>query len=255
MLPSVLTTAALCLGLLSIMVSIETVALRMGGSVSDAAVMSKFWWAGVLICLAALFDMLDGAAARLLKTESNFGVYYDSISDLVSFGVAPGVLIFSWVLIDSGRLGIMAVIFYIVCTALRLARFTMQSDSVEKYVFTGLPSPAAAALMITPVLLFAEFSFTPDAKLMWYYLLASPFIGLLMVSEVRYSKRPAFLFRKSFDSLVLLAIIIAALIVYPELMLFVIAYLYGAIGLVRYIVKFLRQGKPHEESQAFGPRD
>jgi CDP-diacylglycerol--serine O-phosphatidyltransferase len=239
-LPSILTTASLCFGLLSIMSSLQAMYMASGGNYGEG-VLRKFWWAAVCVLVAGIFDLLDGRVARFFKAESSFGIYYDSLSDVISFGVAPAVLVFSWTLIDAGKVGVMSAIFYVVCTALRLARFNVQSTTVEKFGFTGLPSPAGAALVITPVLLLTELGYLPGPVTTWYFLLASPVIGLLMVSDIRYPKGSRFLFRRSFNSILVSAILIAAVVVNPEVMLFVLAYAYGAGGLIRHLVGVLRR--------------
>ena len=184
--------------------------------------------------------MMDGKLARFFNHESKFGLSYDSLSDLVSFGVAPAVLIYTWALMGSGKIGLMAVLFYVVCAALRLARFNVQSGNEEKFSFTGLPSPAAAGLMISPVMLLSALNMVPDSRVVWFFLIGAPLIGLLMVSNVRYSKRPYFNLGGPFNALVVAAIIFAAIITHPEIMFIFIVYLYAVIGLVLYAVRHLR---------------
>src|SRR5919109_1320195 len=108
--PSLFTTGNLFFGLLSIMTSIQIIAFSEFPDAFSGWVYGKFWWAAAFIGIAALLDTLDGMTARVFKTESNFGLSYDSLADVVSFGVAPGVLTYVWVLIDSGKLGLMAVL-------------------------------------------------------------------------------------------------------------------------------------------------
>ena len=129
-LPNVFTTGNLSFGLLSILTSIEIASAMGAGTASEAWVFRRFWWAGAFIVISFFFDTLDGRLARFIKHESSFGLSYDSISDIVSFGVAPAVLIYVWTLMDKGKLGLMAVIVYVVCAALRLARFNVQSGIV-----------------------------------------------------------------------------------------------------------------------------
>lgn len=239
-LPSILTTASLCFGLLSIMSSLQAIYMASGGSYGEG-VLRKFWWATVCVLIAGIFDLLDGRVARLFKAESSFGINYDSLSDVISFGVAPAVLVFSWTLIDAGKVGVMSAIFYVVCAALRLARFNVQSTTVERFSFTGLPSPAGATLMITPVLLLTEFGYHPSPITTWYFLFASPVIGLLMVSDISYPKGSRFLFRRSFNSILVSAILIAAVVANPGIMLFVLAHAYCVGGLLRHVVGVLRR--------------
>lgn len=241
LLPNLLTTGNLFFGLLSIMTSIQIVALRRLGDVSGEWVYRKFWWASAFIAIAAVLDFFDGKLARALKSETSFGLSYDSLSDLVSFGVAPGVLMYSWVLIDSGKLGLMVVLFYIVCTALRLARFNVQSKTVEKFGFKGLPSPMAAGLVYSPIMLFSAILSSPDEKVMWFYLVVAPFAGLLMVSDIPYWKYPRFRFWGPFNALVVASIIITAVVTNPEIAIISVVYLYCLLGLVFYLIRQLRK--------------
>lgn len=96
------------------------------------------------ILIATVLDGLDGKVARMTNTTSRFGVEYDSLADLVAFGVAPGILMYSWALTTFGKLGWLAAFLYVVCGALRLARFNVQVETVESKQFVGLPIPSAA---------------------------------------------------------------------------------------------------------------
>ncbi len=251
-LPNLFTTGNLFCGLLSTMTSIEVIVASSVGEASEEWILRRFWWAGAFIVISAFLDMLDGKLARFFNHESKFGLSYDSLSDLVSFGVAPSVLIYSWVLMGSGKIGLMAVLFYVVCTALRLARFNVQSGNEEKFSFTGLPSPAAAGLMISPVMLLTALSIVPDSIVVWYFLVAAPVIGLLMVSNVRYTKRPYINLGGPFNALVVAAIIFAAVTTHPEIMFIIIVYIYAVVGLVYYAIKQLK-GKPKLTDEAETP--
>jgi CDP-diacylglycerol--serine O-phosphatidyltransferase len=249
-LPNLFTTGSLFLGLLSIMTSIQIAALSQIQDTPSEWLYRKFWWASAFIGIAGLLDLFDGRIARILKSQSNFGLSYDSLSDLVSFGVAPGVLIYVWTLMESGKLGLMVALFYIVCTALRLARFNVQSGNLEKAAFTGLPSPIAGGLMFSPILLFSEFKIAPDDRMMWFYLILTPFVGLLMVSDVPYWKNLRLRWAKPFNVLVVAAIIIAAVITNPEIMVLLVVYSYSLTGLLLYIVsQFKEKPKVIEETE------
>ncbi len=241
-LPNLFTTGNLTFGLLSIITSIQIIAAIAGGTESDEWLFRKCWWAGAFLVIAAFLDMLDGKLARFIKHESAFGLSYDSLCDLISFGVAPAVLIYTWVLMGSGKLGIMAIFIYTVCAALRLARFNVQQSSVERLSFMGLSSPTGAGLMISPILLLSALEIMPDQRVVWFYLIAAPVIGLLMVSNVRYWKRLSFKIAGPFNALVIAAIVIAAGITMPEIMFIFIVYLYATAGLVVHIVRHLRRG-------------
>ena len=251
-LPNLFTTGNLFCGLLSIMTSIEVIVASSAGEASEEWILRRFWWAGAFLVISAFLDMLDGRLARFFNHESKFGLSYDSLSDLVSFGVAPGVLIYSWVLMGSGKIGLMAILFYVVCTALRLARFNVQSGKEERFNFTGLPSPAAAGLMIAPVMLLTALNIMPDTTVVWCFLIAAPVIGLLMVSNVSYPKRPYINLGGPFNALVVAAIIFAAVITHPEIMFICIVYLYAVVGLVSYAIKQLK-GKPKLTDEAETP--
>ncbi len=144
--PSVLTLLGLCSGITAIKFAIA----------SD-------WTAAVIaIIFAMVFDMLDGRAARFLGADTRFGAQLDSLADLVSFGVAPGIVVYMWSLQSMGNAGWIAALIFCVCSAIRLARFNVQSvrdegSSVHNPFFTGLPTPAAAGLLILPLLLTFEF--------------------------------------------------------------------------------------------------
>jgi CDP-diacylglycerol--serine O-phosphatidyltransferase len=147
--PSVLTLMGLCSGITAIKLAIEA-----------------HWSAAVLaIIFAMIFDMLDGRAARFLGADTRFGAQLDSLADLVSFGVAPGVLIYMWSLSRMGTAGWVAALIFCTCSAIRLARFNVQSvrdegSSEHNPYFTGLPTPAAAGLLILPMLLSFQFGLT-----------------------------------------------------------------------------------------------
>src|SRR5512136_1835585 len=114
----------------------------------------NFSIAAIWVLVSSIFDGLDGKVARLTGTSTKFGVEYDSLADLVAFGVTPGLLMYSWALKPFGRLGWLAAFLFVVCGALRLARFNVQVNTVESKRFVGLPIPAAASMVSATVLLF-----------------------------------------------------------------------------------------------------
>lgn len=238
-LPNIFTTGNLSFGLLSIMTSIQVAAGHGAQAGSPEWEFKRLWWAGAFIVISFFFDMLDGRLARFIKHESNFGLSYDSLSDLVSFGVAPAVLLYVSTLMQKSELGLMVVIFYAVCAALRLARFNVQSGNVERFSFTGLPSPMGAGLVVSPLMLLSALRIAPDERVIWFFLFAAPVVGLLMVSNVRYAKQPTFKLGGPFNALVVAAIIIAAVITNPEIMFIFLVYLYAVSGLVIYAFKYL----------------
>ena len=140
-LPSLITTAGLFSGFYSVIASVR----------------GDFFAAAVAILIANVFDILDGRVARLTNTTSRFGIEYDSLSDLIAFGVAPGILVYRWALEPWGSWGWLAASLYVTCGALRLARFNVQYETAEKRHFLGLPIPAAAEVIASAVLLYYYF--------------------------------------------------------------------------------------------------
>jgi len=184
------------------------------------------------IILAGFLDFLDGKVARLTNTTSKFGMEYDSLCDLMSFGIAPAFLAYSWVLQPYGRVGWMAAFLYAICGALRLARFNTQSETgVVGNRFIGLPIPAAAGFIASMVImandLLAIDKLHPIIIVMAVYILA-----FLMVSNFKYISAKQFEFgkRKPFGILVFMILGIYIIAVLPELMLFLIALAYAASG-------------------------
>jgi len=162
-----------------------TSALFSGFFAMVAAVNGDFTTASIAIFIAMVLDGLDGRVARLTNTQSDFGAEYYSLSDMLSFGVAPGLVAFIWILQDIGKTGWVVAFLYVACAALRLARFNVQIGSVDKKWFIGLPSPSAAALVAASVWTFH--SFDADAfgfKLLMLFVVGAA--GILMVSNIRY---------------------------------------------------------------------
>jgi len=230
LLPNLVTTGGLFAGFYGIVAT-------MNGDYHLAA-----WF----ILISAVFDALDGKVARLTGTTSRFGVEYDSLVDLVSFGVAPGLLMYSWALQPFGKFGWLAAFLYVVCGALRLARFNVQVDTVESRRFVGLPIPAAAGMVASCVLLFYHLGGTGTIKkvsvLLLIYVLA-----YLMVSNHHFIsfKDPELLKRQPFSFLVLAIIFIIVIVAQPEIMLFTIASIYMVSGPVGTLLKYFKR-KPAE---------
>ncbi len=156
LLPSVLTTFGMFAGFYSIISSIN----------------GDFTIAAISILIAMMWDTLDGRVARLTNTQSDFGAEYDSLADLVSFGLAPALLVYQWSLYELGRFGWLAAFVYLACAALRLARFNTQVGTADKRYFQGLPSPAAAGVIASMIWLkiWTFASFDSDVISMGYYL-------------------------------------------------------------------------------------
>ena len=231
-LPNLFTTGSLFAGYYSI-ISV------MNGRYETAA-----WF----ILVATVFDGLDGKVARMTNTTSRFGVEYDSLADLVAFGVAPGLLMYSWALTSFGKLGWLAAFLYVVCGALRLARFNVQVETVESKRFVGLPIPSAAWMVAACVLLFYCLGGTDTIKQISVVVLVYC-LAFLMVSNVQYYsfKDPELVKRQPFGFLVLAIFIIVVIVARPEIMLFVFALAYVSSGPVSALFGLVRKKKAPTE--------
>jgi len=192
----------------------------------------EYWLAAVMIFVAQLCDMLDGRVARLARATSSFGIQYDSLADLVAFGVAPGILVYQWALNQWGRWGWLASSLYVTCGALRLARFNVQIASVEKRHFVGLPIPAAAAVIAATVLLYFRLGGEGESAKHVTMLLVVFVVAGLMVSEIKYYsfKEIRFHHRHPFPVLLGLIGILYLTVGEPQLMLFLGMVGYAASG-------------------------
>ena len=190
----------------------------------------------LLIGIAMVIDMLDGLIARLTNSQSAFGAELDSLADVVSFGLAPAILAFTWGLWPLGRLGWAAGFIYVTAAALRLARFNIQSSSADKKYFAGMPSPAAAGVIASTVYLWPWGLQDPRAAAPALAVVLVP--AFLMVSTVRFRSIKAIDvgWRRSYFVLFLGAIVIALVATNPRLALVVMAYSYlvGAVAIYAY---------------------
>jgi CDP-diacylglycerol--serine O-phosphatidyltransferase len=213
----------------------------------------KFFYAAVAILLACVFDVLDGKVARLSGATSKFGVQYDSLADLVSFGIAPALLAFSWALRPYGKFGWLAAFLFVVCGALRLARFNVQSSSGEVKYFKGLPIPAAASMIALTILLYLRLIETDWVKdiviLVMIYVLA-----FLMVSNIRYFsfKELNLAKRKPFSIFIFVILSMIVIIMEPTIVLFVSVIFYVFSGPVNMLMAWhkkrtLRKTEPIPE--------
>jgi CDP-diacylglycerol--serine O-phosphatidyltransferase len=198
--------------------------------------------AAVLIGVAMIVDTLDGFFARLTHTQSAFGAELDSLADVVSFGVAPAILAFTWGLWSLGRLGWAAGFIYVAAAAMRLARFNIQSGSpADKRYFAGLPSPAAASVTAATVFLYPWG--VQDYRIA---LLALPMLlvpGFLMVSTIRFRSVKAIDVdkRRPYRLMLLGVIALAAIVTHPRIALVVLSYTYVLISLVVFVYGRLRR--------------
>ncbi len=245
-LPSLFTTMGLFSGFYSLVASIQ-------GNYELAA------WA---ILAAAVFDMLDGRVARLLHAETDFGAEYDSLCDMMSFGIAPAVLVYLWALVNLGpdlhRLAWLGAFFVVACAALRLARFNVRHDEQDQRYFQGLPTPATALFIASAVLYHADLHLDP---IPWLWLALSVFLSWLMVSNVRFisGKDIDLKKRRSSGLLVFMVLAIGLLAISPYRMPFTIIFAYCMHGpmlslwqkwkLSRYRIK-RRQRKKRAEAHA-----
>jgi CDP-diacylglycerol--serine O-phosphatidyltransferase len=194
--------------------------------------------AAVAIGIAVVLDGLDGRIARMTGATSDFGVQLDSLADVLSFGIAPAVLIYSWGLEDLGNFARLAAFVFLICGTMRLARFNVQVQDLKH--FAGLPIPAGAGLLAATVHLFGD---PPQSAVFKFFLVAVTYmISLLMISTIRYpSIKQLNLKRgKSHLNVLVLALILAGIIWYSQQVLMIIATLYVSSGLVTRIYHSIR---------------
>jgi CDP-diacylglycerol---serine O-phosphatidyltransferase len=195
-----------------------------------AVLNEQFYFAAWAIATGMIFDGLDGRIARLTKTTSAFGEQYDSLADIITFGMAPAFLVYSWVLKPFGRLGWMAAFLFLLCAALRLARFNVTKPEVRGQHFIGLPSPAAAVVVASIVIAFEDLFATrmnPSIMVMVVYALA-----FLMVSNIKYPAFKQFDFKKRvvFSRFLFVILFIYVLATIPRVALFIFGISYAIIG-------------------------
>jgi len=214
------------------------------------ALRGEFVPGAIFIGIAIVLDMLDGRVARLTGTSTAFGVEFDSLADVVSFGVAPAILSFAWGLSPLGRLGWAAGFVFVAGAAVRLARFNIQSGSQDKRYFAGMPSPAAAAIPAATVFAFPEGLHAINPALGVLAMVLVP--GLLMVSTIRFRSFKSLDLgaRRTYPVLIVVAVAIALLVAHPEIVLMVLAYGYLVSPIIGLVVQRLRRGKGPDASAA-----
>ncbi len=245
LLPNLLTTGGMFSGFYAIL----------------AAADHHFENACIAVFIAAMFDGIDGRIARLTGTSTEFGVQYDSLADLVSFGMAPALVMYHWALsmlkhdsIAIGKAGWAAAFLYAACAALRLARFNTQVGVVDKRWFIGLSSPAAAAVMMSFVWTMEEWGRYTGEQLRYVALVLTVCSGLLMVSRFRYtsfkggradpsppSERVPFLL------LLVVVLVIVTIFIYPARLLLTICGLYALSGPGMWVWQKLRRSRGSEQ--------
>ncbi len=236
-LPNLFTTAALFAGFYAIV----------------QAMNGHFEQAAVAIFIAMVLDGLDGRVARLTRTQSAFGAEYDSLSDMVSFGVAPALVAYEWAMRGLGRWGWIAAFVYCAGAALRLARFNTNIEVIDKRYFQGLPSPAAAALVAGLVWVFLDLGYSGD-EVRWLAFGFTLFAGLTMVSNFRYNSFKDINLRRSVPFVALLILVLGFVLVssYPPGVLFGLFVCYAASGYVMAAWRWLGRKKP-PAPQAYRP--
>lgn len=236
-LPNALTTGALCSGFFAIV----------------SANQGWYDWAAYAIIFSMLMDGLDGRVARWTNTQSDFGAQYDSLADMVSFGIAPALIIFDFALNQMGKAGWVAAFIYTAAAALRLARFNTQIGIADKRFFQGLASPSAAAIVTFYVwssYLYLENETVINIMSVFITIAA----GVLMVSNIRYFSFKGFDFRSRvpFVALVGIVLIIAVIFSNPPIVLFTIFLLYAVSGPVYTLIELRRRRRErrHHTKQA-----
>jgi len=217
LLPNAFTTAALFAGFYAVVQA-------MGGRYEAAA---------IAIFVAMVLDGMDGRVARLTNTQSAFGEQYDSLSDMTSFGVAPALVMYQWVLHELGRWGWLAAFVYVACAALRLARFNINTAIIDKRFFQGLPSPSAAALIAGFVWLVVDNRLAvPTEALAWVAFGLTLYAGLSMVSNAPFYSGKTFTLGRSVPFWVILLMVLAFVFVSsnPPVVLFGLFVVYGLSG-------------------------
>jgi len=238
--PNFVTTANLFCGFYSVVASTQ-------GEYVTAA------WA---IVAASIFDMLDGRVARLAKATSQFGVEYDSLSDLISFGMAPGILLYMWTLQPFGRFGWLAAFLFTACGALRLARFNVTSGLLPKGYFQGLPIPIAAGVVST-LIIFNQATGWPAVEaegLSRAPVALALTLGLasLMVSTIRFPSFKELNWRSktTFGYLLVGVLAMILIAVRPEVTLFLTLSLYVGLSLVWNVVRLVKGPSPADRVKA-----
>ena len=229
LLPNMITTLSMFLGFLSMV----------------WAVQGRFESACFAILLSAVMDGLDGKVARLTNTASEFGVQYDSLSDLVAFGIAPAMLMWQWELSALGRMGLAAAFIYAACGALRLARFNVSTAAVGKRFFIGLPIPAGGCTVVTFVFCAAHFPAIMASALPYITLFLAIGVGVLMVSKVRYFsfKEYDFLRAHPIRTMLFFLLVLGTVISFPRVMGFVLCAVYIIGGIVYTFVILPRRNR------------
>lgn len=219
-----------------ILPNLFTLAALFGGFFSVVMAMNgRYDMVSIGIFCAMVLDSLDGRVARMTNTQSAFGEQMDSLSDMVSFGAAPALITYEWALKGLGRWGWLAAFVYCACAALRLARFNVNTAVVDKRYFQGLPSPAAAALVVGFLWVCTELEI-PGSAVAWPMFVVALFAGLTMVTNVPFYSFKDVSMKRSvpFAVIVLIALGLAFISIHPPTVMFGLFVIYGLSGYVIY---------------------
>lgn len=214
-----------------------------------AAMKGSFEVAAIAIYIAMLADILDGRVARLTNTQSAFGAEFDSLSDMVSFGIAPGLVVYSWILWGLGKFGWLVAFLYVAAIALRLARFNTQVNIADKRYFQGLPSPASAGLMASVVWVGKEYDFSGVAMGILVALLVIA-VSALLVSNIRYHsfKQLDLKGKVPFFAILVVVLIFIGISIDPPQVLLLISLTYALSGPIMTLHNLRRtRGRRHHE--------
>ena len=231
-----------------ILPNLFTLAALFGGFYAIVMAMNgQFEQAAVGIFCAMVLDSLDGRVARMTNTQSAFGEQMDSLSDMVSFGAAPALIVYEWALKGMGKLGWIAAFVYCSGAALRLARFNTNIAVVDRRFFQGLPSPAAAALVVGLIWVVTDAGYSPQTTpwLVWMACAFTLYAGLTMVTNIPFYSFKDVSFKRTVPFIVIVAIAlgISVITINPPIVLFAIFVFYGLSGYGVFIVKW-RRGRP-----------
>ena len=236
LLPNLFTTGALFGGFYAVIASMQ----------------GDFYSGAVAIFVAMVFDGLDGRVARLTNTSSKFGAEYDSLSDMVSFGVAPALLMFNWALSDLGKLGWVAAFLYTACAALRLARFNTQPPDSRLGHFVGLASPAAAALAAGSVWLGAQYELAAsEGVLALSHAALMALLGFLMIARFPYYSFKSVKLdqRVPFARILIVIGLLGLVALDPPLVLWCLFFVYALSGPIQYLRRSNRKVEAMQDSE------
>ena len=234
-LPNLFTAASLFGGFFAIIMAVE----------------GRFFYACLAILASFVCDGLDGKVARATNTVSRFGVEFDSLADLVAFGVAPSIMVYFWGLQSFGRLGWLAGFMFVACGAMRLARFNVQVDRVGTSHFVGLPIPAAACVITSTILVADYFKYTPPENFVPAIVIVF-ILSFLMVSSIPYLSLKEMRLRrlKSFNASISILAVIVLAVIWPQIVFFALIYLYALLGPVGARIILRKKNKLLHEAAA-----